>query len=137
MLDSVHEVFIRIPRRMECSILLITFHFKNNNEDVDGLGCLDLFSVQGRPNIVSVLDGWRSAGEPTAPGLGLLSFFILFYHMFRLLIYHGTTSRWREEKKSSLGRMIFFCSFSPSIQLIYQSVGSELTVNKKPLFYED
>ncbi len=41
------------------------------------MGCTDciLCCVQGRPNVKSTLDGWRSAGEPRAPELGL---FVIF-----------------------------------------------------------
>lgn len=39
----------------------------------------------------STLDGWRSAGEPRAPGLGLFVIFVVFFKLYRVfcsLLYH-------------------------------------------------
>lgn len=63
---------------------------------MDRTGCT-LCPIQGRPNEESTWDGWRTAGEPTAPMAGIVFFVFFFNHVCLFLLYH--------EKKKKKERM--------------------------------
>lgn len=63
-----------------------------------------LCSVQGWINMKSTLDGWRSAGEPRAPVLGLFVYFFQLCSVLPSLFRHHNKHRWKKEKKRRAGQ---------------------------------